>query len=196
MTTQGPDRLDIGIPPGEEVENQHTKVLEAAVREHQSSMIHYVEQMLPDRPDQAQDVVQNTFLRYRRALLSGKEVQHLKSWLYRVAHNLAVDLNRREGRSRQLDEGMPQLLEPSTATTSSPGPAEKLTQNEARDIAMRELRKLPGDDRQVLLLKLIEGLTLREISDITGDKIGTIHYRLNRGLRTLKERFKTLDMIG
>jgi len=140
-------------------------------------------------------VVQNTFLRYRRALLADKKVQHPKSWLYRVSHNLAVDLNRREGRSRQLDEEMTQLAEPSIAQTASPGPAEMLTHDEAREIAMRELRKLPGDDRQVLLLKLIEGLTLREISDITGAKIGTIHYRLNRGLRVLKDRFKALDMI-
>ena len=175
MTTQGPDPLGSGTAPAEGVTEQHTAALEEAVRDYQSSMIHYVEQTLPDRPDQAQDVVQNTFLRYRRALLNGKEIAYPKSWLYRVAHNLAVDLNRREGRSRQLDEGMPQLAEPSTAATVSPGPAEMLTQNEARDVAMRELRRLPGDDRQVLLLKLIEGLTLREISDITGDKIGTIH---------------------
>lgn len=195
MTTQGPDRLDIGTTPGEEVTDQHTKALEEAVRKYQSSLIHYAEQMLPDRPDQAQDVVQNTFLRYRRALLNGKEVQHPNSWLYRVAHNLAVDLNRREGRNRQLDEDMTQLAEPSTVATASPGPAEMLTLSEAREIAMRELTKLPGDDRQVLLLKLIEGLTLREISEITGAKIGTIHYRLNRGLRVLKDRFKALDMI-
>ncbi|MCK5804842.1 MAG: RNA polymerase sigma factor [Lentisphaeria bacterium] len=176
--------------------DQQTKDLEEAVWRYQSSLIHYVEQMLPDRRDQAQDVVQNTFLRYRRALLGRKKIQHLSGWLYRVAHNLAVDLNRREGRSLELDENVTQQAEPSTTATAPPEPNEALELNEATDIAMCELRKLPGDDRQVLLLKLIEGLTLKEISKITGAKIGTIHYRLNRGLQVLKDRFKALDMIS
>ena len=78
---------------------------------------------------------------------------------------------------------------------SDPGPATAFARGEAHQLAMRELQQLPEEDRQILLLKLFEELTLREISEMTGMNIGTIHYRLNRGLRALSRRFKELGAI-
>ena len=170
--------------------------LEEAVRRYQSPMLHYAEQMLPHRRDRAQDVVQDAFLRLRKALLNGQEILRQDAWLYRVTRNLAIDINRREGRSCQLEEGMLQDAAIMVETrTGDPGPAATFARNEAHQLAMHELQQLPEDDRQILLLKLFEGLTLREISEMTGTNIGTIHYRLNRGLRALSQRFKELGAI-
>jgi len=64
---------------------------------------------------------------------------------------------------------------------------------EACENAMREVDRLPDEQRHVLLLKIIQGLTLREISEITGLKIGTVNYRLTQALATLASRLKGAD---
>ena len=170
--------------------------LEQAVRRFQSPLIHYVEQMLPNRPDQAQDVVQTTFLRFRKALLNGTSIRHTTSWLYRVAHNLAIDLNRREDRQCGLEESTPSGDRAAlAAATSNPGPDECFRNKEARELALEELRQLSPEVKQILLLKLFAEMTLQQISDATGVSIGTVHYRLGRGLRELQQRFKALGAI-
>ena len=167
-----------------------------AVGRHQGSLIHYVRQMLPDRPDQAQDVVQVTFLRFRKALANGSPIIRPASWLYRVAHNLAVDLNRRENRHCELEEDMLQQAAISTHTVSAdPEPAVAFERSERHELALRELRGLPAEDKQILLLKLFEGMTLQQISEATDTKLSTVHYRLGRGLRTLNQRLRALGVV-
>ncbi len=170
--------------------------LETAVRQYQVVLIHYARQMLPDRPDQAQDVVQDAFLRLRKALLNGTRIRSTRNWLFRVAHNLTVDLNRRENRSTELQEPMIQTWTDTSGFANAPrDPGAVFSEKEARELALRELQRLPDAEKQILLLKLFERLTLREISEITGTSIATVHYRMGCGLRTLTKRFKTLGAI-
>lgn len=197
MTAQGPGHAEGVASSGAGATTAASTELAAVVKRFQTPLIHYVEQMLPSRPDQAQDVVQMTFLRLRKSLVNGTQVKHHATWLYRVAHNLAVDLNRRENRHRGLEEGMVQDAAAMATTTGSsdPGPAARLGKKEINELALKELQLLRDEDKQILLLKLFEGLTLQQISTMTGTNIGTIHYRLNRGLRTLNQRFRTLGVI-
>jgi len=118
-----------------------------------------------------EDVVQEVFLR-----LHGQVEQHgsasirnMKSWLYRVAHNRVMDLTRRK--------------------------AAELVRKEAGDRAMSELQHLPEEEKHVILLKVVHGMKLREISEITGLTTGNIDYRIKRGLKTLATRLKAGGII-
>lgn len=188
-----------GEGPGDQPGGPDTNAsmgLEAVVREYQRPLLRYAMQLLPDRPDQAQDVVQEAFIRYRKARNNGTSVRRVSSWLYRVTHNLAVDLNRRENRLCELDETMLNGGGSCVAEmTAEMAPGATLCRREARELAVAELRRLPDEDRQVLLLKVIQGMTLREVSETTGVNINTVYYRLTRGLRTLSERLKELGAV-
>jgi len=196
MTVQGLGHPEADAPSDSDPTTAASGELAAAVRRFQSPLIRYVEQMLPNRPDQAQDIVQITFLQFRKSLVNGTRIRHHATWLYRVAHNFAVDLNRRENRHRELEEELVQDPAATAVTGSSdPDPAVHLGRKEINELAMKELRQLRDEDKQILLLKLFEGMTLQQISTLTGANIGTIHYRLNRGLRTLNQRFRALGVI-
>ncbi|OPZ30469.1 MAG: ECF RNA polymerase sigma factor SigE [Lentisphaerae bacterium ADurb.BinA184] len=171
-------------------------MIEQAMLEFETPLLRYVGQVLGRQYDEAQDVVQDVFIRLHRQLESqGRgSIDNLRCWLYRVAHNLAMDCGRRRGRQRRLEEKA--LSDPvvgETLGTQLPGPARDAMHREACENAMREVDRLPDEQRHVLLLKIIQGLTLREISEITGLKIGTVNYRLTQALATLASRLKGAD---
>jgi len=192
MTGEGQQGRHDGATSGGNKRQQATARLEDAVRRFRGPLVRYVRHLLPNRPDQGQDVVQTTFLKFRKALLNGSPVREDAAWLYRVAHNLAIDLNRREDRHCELNDNM---VQDAPAATPDPDPTETLGREEDSRIAMGELQQLCDEDRRILILKLFENMTLQEISDMTGVGISTIHYRLNRGIRTLNARFRELGLV-
>jgi len=165
--------------PAECAETVVSGRLEEIVRQHQNALLHYAEQMLPDRPDQAHDIVQETFLRLRRALIKGTAIDNPAAWLFRVAHNLSVDLNRRENKLMEFDEKVLPSSDPTTirGSSSDDGPASAFADSEESALAWSELHLIPHQEREVVLLKLIQGMTLREISELTGANIGTAVHR-------------------
>lgn len=151
-----------------------------AVERFESPLLRYARQMLPAQPDQAHDVVQDAFVRLHRALGSDTPIRNLKSWLYRVTHNLAIDRHRQHARFLEVSETV-QVLSESEREND---------RDDAKAAALRELRNLPDDQKQVLLLKILEGMTLQEISDLTETKLSTVHYRLQQGLKALAQRLR------
>ena len=167
------------------------------VRRYQTPLLRYVGQILGAGTPEVQDVVQDAFLRLHRQI--GRDgagsIQKPGSWLFRVAHNLARDVGRRRQRQKRLREQV--LGDPTVAPASSAAadPVAGLARAESRDLAVSELGRLPEEQRTVLLLKIMQGMTLREISEITGMKIGTVNYRLTQGLRELSRRLKDAGAV-
>lgn len=154
---------------------------------YQTPLLRYTGRIVGHAED-AQDVVQDTFLRYyRRVSHRGKSsVKMLSTWLFRVAHNLALDVLRkrqREGKARAAVKDRP-VGEGEIATVS------KMIRQAACEKAMAELQKLPENLREVLLLKIIQDMTLRDIARVTGLSFGNVAYRINQGLKEIAERLK------
>jgi RNA polymerase sigma-70 factor (ECF subfamily) len=172
--------------------------LAAVVVSYESPLLRYVGQILGPRSAEVEEVVQDVFLRLQRQVLAKglDSVQNLPSWLFRVAHNLAMDAGRRRRRQGQLEEAIMQdvAVHPLGATATAP-PGEELARREAGALAVAEMQRLPEEQRHVLLLKVIQGLTLREISEITGMKMGTVNYRLTQGLKELARRLREAGAI-
>lgn len=172
--------------------------LDDAIVQYQRPLLRYVMGILKRSPDLAQDVVQDTFLRYNQARQDGMPVRNVSSWLFRVAHNLAVDLYRRNHRTCLLDDATMHAdtlhespaIGARTLPPGAPMPGVELGRRETHDLALAELQRLPEELREVLLLKVLEGRTLAEVGEITGLKIGTVHYRLCQGLKELTRRLQ------
>jgi len=145
-----------------------------------------------------QDVVQEAFLRLHRQIEQNGNgsIHNLQSWLFRVAHNLALDACRKHERERKAKAGATQ--ETSSQTSDVEGALDGLAEmvhKEACERAMAELQNLPEDEKHVILLKIVHGLTLREIGETTGLTIGNVDYRIKRGLKMLSERLKQAGVI-
>lgn len=156
--------------------------------EYEAPLLRYVSQLVWPDVESSQDIVQETFLRLHRLIEQGKgsTVKKVNQWLFRVAHNMAMDVQRRRGRTHKVAGRLHEdpVLNPET-NQSQHDARTALEHHEACEAAMRALHQLPEDEKQIISLKIIEELTLREISEITGLKIGTVHYRLTAGLQRL-----------
>jgi RNA polymerase sigma-70 factor (ECF subfamily) len=157
-----------------------------------------VTQLIGSADDEPEDVVQETFLKLHDQMLNqgSDSVKHVSSWLFRVAHNLAMDRGRRRSRQAKLQEKL--SLDPLSQPLESSrhhAPSQELGRREACDLAMSELQRLPEEQKNVVLLKIIQGFTLREISEVTSLKMGTVNYRLTQGLRELSRRLKQAGAI-
>ena len=141
-------------------------------------------------PDDAEDVTMETFLRAWQAVNQFNGRASLKSWLYRIAHNCAIDALRRRKRRREVhpepDEAGRDPLE-QVADTAAAHPAEALERQEAGGQLDRALQKVPEEHRLVLLLRYGDGLSYSEIAAATGLPIGTVMSRLFNGKRKLRK---------
>ena len=122
--------------------------------------------------DIADDLVQDTLVRALRSekLFIGGD---LRAWLYTISTNL--NRNRRRSLARQ-----PAMMELFDTTPDASG-----TEAEGRDIS-RALATLAEDQRAVLLLVVLEGLSYRDVADIQGVPIGTVMSRLARARAHIK----------
>jgi len=164
----------------------------AVVSRYETPLLRYVGQMLD--ADNAQDVVQETFLRLHRYVLrKGRSgIRHLPSWLFRVAHNLALDVGRKRKLENRLRERPTQVV---VQEESGVEGLDDLMHRAACERVLEEFQELPDNLRQVLFLKVMQGMKLREISGVTGLTVGNVAYRINRGLKELARRLKEAKVI-
>jgi len=135
----------------------------------------------------AEDLSEEIFMKAWRALGSykGKERTFL-SWLYRIAHNHVIDSFRTRRQNSSLDM--------ETATGSS-DPMREAERNLEEQEILRLVSCLPPQQKEVIILKFIEGLDNRDIQEITGKSQGAIRAIQMRALATLRQRL-TQGVIG
>lgn len=126
----------------------------------------------------AEDVVQNTFVKFIRKWQKKVEVSSdVASWLYRVAHNEAVDHLRGEARLRKLhaEHGADVVARP-----SSSGEVSERAENAAQALA-----RLSDRERQLVVLKVYEEKSYKEIAEITGLSVGNVGFILHTAIKKL-----------
>jgi RNA polymerase sigma-70 factor, ECF subfamily len=144
----------------------------------------------------ANDLFQETFLRFIQRLDEYEEDGRFKSWLYQVARNLAMDALRRRQLERGIFSSPPSAHSDDTEQDSDiqDGIADPLS---APDVLLENselgarltsaVATLPDDQREVVLLKYQGGLTFREIADITGVSINTVTGRMRYATEKLRK---------
>jgi RNA polymerase sigma factor (sigma-70 family) len=138
-------------------------------------------------PEEAEDVTQEVFLKLWQNWASVDQ-ERVRPWLLRVTRNACYDrLRRRRSTSRVIDGNAdPEILETSPGT--APGP-----EADARHAAFRrdieaELQNLGEPYRSILILREIQGLRYREISEILDLPLNTVRVYIHRGRRRLREQ--------
>jgi RNA polymerase sigma factor (sigma-70 family) len=130
-----------------------------------------------------EDVVQDTFARALVALDELEEVPPLRAWLFRIAHNRALDLLR----SRKIRAAEPIEAAHEVADPESPDPVEVLMRREAVEAAVSRFVELSTEQRSVVILKDVLDQSLDEIAAMLDLTINAVKAHLARGRARLKE---------
>jgi RNA polymerase sigma-70 factor (ECF subfamily) len=162
---------------------------EALLERYEQPLLRYVARYQPrGAQDLAQDLVQEVFLRLVRETPRLNGVENLSAWLYRVARNIAIDAARKEERMERRNQlaASPEVLEP---------PESAVEKDEVAQIVAAKLMGLPPQQRDVLILKIQEQKSYREISAITGLTPSNVGYLIHRGLKSLAGELRTAGVI-
>jgi RNA polymerase sigma-70 factor (ECF subfamily) len=157
------------------------------VRRYQDRLYHTVYR-LTGNADDAQDVVQDSFLNAFLSLHQFKGDSRFFTWLYRIAVNAAISLKRKHRALLTSDLGpMAAGTEPhDQSEASQPGMAMERAEDER--LLQTALDALTPEHRAVLVLKDIEGRKYETIADVLGVPIGTVRSRLHRARLELRDR--------
>jgi RNA polymerase sigma-70 factor (ECF subfamily) len=147
----------------------------------------------------AEDLVQETYLKAIRSVSSYQEGAGTKAWLFRILTNTFIDRYRQRMRAPETvelsDEGglYEAFLEGRSADGSAEAPwsateLDDFLRSFVGDEVKAALESLPASFRLVVILRDIEGFSYREIAEIVGVPVGTVMSRLFRGRRALQQR--------
>ena len=162
---------------------------EALVRQFQSRVYSVACHYMRNAED-ARDVAQEIFVRVYERLDSFHGDQAFLPWLLRLSRNACIDaLRRRKARPQAADI----LVEEADFVSAGPTPEEASASRSARDLLHRAMARMSDSDREILMLKEIQGLKVEEIAGLLGVPIGTVKSRCNRARIDLAARVRRLD---
>lgn len=154
---------------------------------------------LVDRPDDARDICQETFLRILDKADAFRAGARFSTWMYQIALNLCRDQTRRKRRWGRIMTA-PSIAETDTVRehpapeTTATNPVAAYQQTERRSAVRGALAALPHDQREVLLLKEYEGLKFREIAEVLGVPESTVKSRMYAALDAMRTSLSSLGI--
>lgn len=180
--------------PRPEIQGLDPESFTALVERYKNQIVNYLTRLTGER-ERAEDVAQETFVRFYQNLHRYREEGHAAAYLFRIATNLVRSEERRKKRWR--------LLEPmfskggrsadgvhTVETPSSPGPQKQLLDSEAQLHVTRAIAELDLHFRAPLVLREIEGLSYREIAEVLDINEGTVKSRIFRAKDLLKQKLE------
>ncbi|MBE0642627.1 MAG: sigma-70 family RNA polymerase sigma factor [Bacteroidetes bacterium] len=160
---------------------------------HMDALYNFALRMTSD-PDEADDLLQETFLKAYRFFDKFEQGTNCKAWLFRIMKNSFINIYRRT--SKEPDKvdynDVEEFYHSIRAESTDPNDLEEqIFSNILDDDVSTALESLPEEFRTVVILCDIEGFTYEEIADFVECPIGTVRSRLHRGRKML--RVKLLD---
>jgi RNA polymerase sigma-70 factor (ECF subfamily) len=142
--------------------------------------------------DEADDIKQDTFVKAYRTLPGFRGECSLLTWLIKIAGNLCRD--RMKSRSRRGEIGLVPELEATLYDKGSYGvdPSIEAERNYTTQAVHRVLKGLPESQRELIVLRDLEGLSYQQIADVLECSVASVKLRLFRARRGFKDRFESL----
>ena len=181
-TTQTPDALLV-----KSYIDGNENALSILIHRHQSKLYGFIYSKLSDR-DVADDVFQDTFIKVIKTLktkLYNEEGKFLP-WVMRIAHNLIIDHYRKNNKMpflRETDEfSIFSLISDKTMNIE-----QSLISFQVESDVQKIIEELPQDQKEVVMMRIYQDLSFKEISDLTGVSINTALGRMRYALQNLRK---------
>jgi RNA polymerase sigma-70 factor (ECF subfamily) len=155
-----------------------------------SDQVYRVARHLVRDPQEADDLMQETYARAFRSWRSFTPGTNLRAWLLRILTNLNIDRGRKQQRSpdfQPLEEGDYFLYNRLEESSDGPTDEERVVERLSQDDVVTALSSVPHDFRDVLVLVDIGDFTYADAAQILDIPVGTVMSRLHRGRRILKQ---------
>jgi RNA polymerase sigma-70 factor (ECF subfamily) len=133
--------------------------------------------------DDAEELTQEVFLSLYGTLQKGTRIDSVRAWVFRVAHNLAMNLQKRPRLVEAVDEAEWWKLSQERSDPASDS-EQRLLREEQRTRVLKAMKNLSPQERHCLDLRA-EGLCFREIAEVLGIRISTVETFLDRGIRKI-----------
>lgn len=172
---------------------ENSKFFRCFVEAYEQSLRRYILRITGYSAADVDDVLQEVFITIFKNLNSYNPDLKLKSWVYRITHNKAIDCLRKKNRlirSKneiiQLEEDDQHILEQFNKIS----PELKLSLKEDLHGVIAIINQLPEEQRSVLILSLWEDKSYQEISDILKIPIGSVGSHINRARKLINQRVR------
>ncbi len=161
------------------------------VRKYQQKVYAIAYGIIHNRED-ALDIAQEVFIKIYKKLRSFRGSSAFYTWLYRITVNLSIDYQRKKKAIVSVDYS-DEILDDSIREDRKNksieySPIEVLKKKELNRIILDAIDKLPEEQKAVLMLRELEGLSYEEIAKVCKCSLGTVMSRLHYGRRKLKEK--------
>ena len=189
--------LDIKIPPKGEgvklsdneliilIRGKNPDLYAEIIERYQVKLFAYLFRLIGNR-EEAEDLLQNVFIKAYRNINSYDTARKFSSWIYRIAHNEAVNFIKRRYLKRFISwEDINSSRDKMEARSMDDGPDELWMKKESIEGVGEAIEKLPLKYRQVLLLRYFSDKSYEEISEILGKPLNTVGTLINRAKKRL-----------
>lgn len=162
---------------------------EELVRRYQRPIAAYVYRVVGDY-ESALDLTQEIFIKVYGSLSRYRSEFKFSTWIYKIAHNSAVDhLRRNAGRERSLCKGIEGDQYELPIESGSLSPEQESERKERRVEIESVVYSLPASYRELIVLRHSQDLTYEEIVEVTGLPLGTVKNRLFRAREMMRQEF-------
>ena len=169
--------------------------LELLIIRHKQKLYNFIYAKVYDR-DVAEDIFQDTFIKVIRTLKRGayNEEGKFLPWVMRISHNLVIDYFRKNNRMPKFDNtGDFSIF--SVLSDTSLNAEKSLIKEQVESDVRRLVDELPEDQREVLLMRIYNDMSFKEISDRTGVSINTALGRMRYALINLRKNIEKHNIV-
>jgi len=167
---------------------------------YKDKIFHHAYRMLNNKHE-AEDAVQDTFLRLYKNLDRYDESQKFSTWIFRIATNLCIDRLRKRRPTYSLDAEVTDgdgtsndfyTMMPSDEDT----PEKQVIVSETQQQILNAIETMPEKYKSIVMLRYMQDLSLQEISDVLDMPVTTIKTRLHRGREFLRKKLEAAGLDG
>lgn len=166
------------------LENQ--SIFSYLVNRYKDKLLRYIRRISNVGPEEAEDILQNIFIKVYLNLNDFDDSLKFSSWVYRIAHNEVIDnYRKRKARPQLLDADIKdsQIKELASGTNL----LEELAQQELKQEISAAISQIDIKYQEMIVLKYLEEKDYQEISDIIKKPLGTVASRMNKAKAELKK---------